>query len=1248
MNSSKYSRSSNIEMDKKYKSFWKRADMPISHFSRPTIPLSQFLEENNKKSNFIDFANVDIKNLSSENFNKVLENIISQLPKPDKEKKKEDSFMSRELLFNLIKHGLMYYKSSPIINLFISMSNLNDNSLKMNDWDYDDLIIFFLKQICENLPKFDDFLDTMVLISEYLTKNFLKNNSSENDQVNKADIQNVDKNIDGSNSNKLLNKTAINEKEVTTPCLNSDKNLLINEGLFDLLIKYIYCSSRFEIYCLYPIFSTILSILCKTNTYPACEILLNLLVLYKIDISTSAINSYIDYLCRNNYLEECHDLLSYLIKYSPEHSIPENIIYYLKEKYGEIHKEDIQQKGKSVEKEKESPIMNYNFKINCEKNLIAYGINIVSFGIYLKYLCKNDFLDLALFYYDQLNKNNILKDEVIYNLLLNGCSKKLDIKNLHKVYMDMIEKDIEPNLITFNTIIDAFIRNKNTNKAFKIFNDMTSNNISPDNFTLSTLFKGINKPEHSKYLIQGVNIINQNTYPIDIILINVLLDACIKLKEKKIFIEIFDNIINKKYKNVKPDLITYNTYIKGCSKFKLYDKVEFAFNHLLNKATEYNIAPNDVTFNSLIDVYVSQKNMDKVLETVNSMKKYQIFPDNYTYTTIIKGLNKNNLFKNINNNYFYENKNGNIPQNSEIFSNIELNLAFQLFNQVRQISKPDEIIYNCVMDACLRFNKIDKMLDMYQDMIKNNIKPSSITCGIVIKAYGMKGDIKSAMNIYYKMKNENIEISNITYGCLINACIKNNELSKAFELYESLKNESYEMNTILYTTLIKAYTKQKDLNKVVEIFNTMKKTVNSKPNIITYNSIIDCCIKCNNFNLAYEYFKEMLFDINNSSENSIRPDIVTFSTLIKGEINNKCFGNARKLMQKLLEYNYIKLDCVLLNTLLDGCDKCGCYEEALDIFTIFKNKNVVFNMMTYSILMKICGKLNDFENSYKLLNEMKDNNISFNLIIITCFVKTCLNTNHVVEGINIFKELTKYNIYPDNIAYTTIINGIINNIQYCDYSDELINFVKKSVENNIHLNKKLYLKALYYLNLLNHKEKADELNQYLKDKNIVNVYQSIPMDNEDSTNNNAEISEKKNSNGSNSNSNESNSNESTNNKTLLSNLTNFNIPGYGYGFLNTINALNMCYYQKYFLENKGGLNTNASNLSYVGAESCNTYKKETSLKEIFDNNRSYPFVYKNKEKKNISSFDFAKSENKESPKEEEKIICCEEGDSVVK
>ena len=952
------------------------------------------------------------KELSTpEKFSRTIENLVSELSNDENSNSANHILqnLTKEVCVSLIKTSVKFKISLQVIKLLTKLSLITKNI----SVDFDDLILFFMKQISTDLAGYQDYFDTMNHLNEYFLKNFIKNSSE-------------------------------NFKE------ENSENSSENDYIYDTIIKYIYYANFYEIYSLYPIFSLFLNNLCKNNLIFHFEKVLDFLVLYEIDISSCAINSYLENLCRNNLFGKCQKMIQRLTEYSPNYFFPNEI----KKKYT-------------------SETVN---KLNNEKYLLYWGINIISFGIFLKYLCKNEYLDIALYYYNELHSNNLLKDEIIYNLLLNGCSKKLDIKNLHKIYIEMLSKNIKPNLITYNTIIDAFIRNKNIQKAFSIFDDMIKNDIKPDNFTLSTLFKGITSQEHYKYLLQGIDIVKKNLYSVDIILVNVLLDACIKLKDQNNFVDLFENIINCNYKNITPDLITYNTFIKGCSKFKLYSKVDNAFNNLVKNSEKFNIFPNDVTFNSLIDVYVSQKDMNKVFSTVNLMQKFNIKPDNYTYTTIIKGLNKFSISNNENKNLI-----------SSISNNNELNLAFKLFNTVKQNGVPDEILYNCIMDACLRFNKIDKMLEIYQEMLQNNVKISSITCGIVIKAYGMQGNPEEAMKIYYKMKEEKIPISNVTYGCLINACIKNNNLDKAFELYENLKKEKYEMNTILYTTLIKAYSKKENLYKVCEIFSRMKESTNAKPNNITYNSVIDCCIKRNNFKAAYDFFKEMLRDINNTSENSIRPDIVTFSTLIKGEINNKCFGNARKLMQKLLEYNYIKLDCVLLNTLLDGCEKCNCYEEAIDIFNIFKSRGVECNMMTYSILMKICGKLNDFENSEKLLNEMEENKINFNLIIITCFIKTCFNTGHEIEGINIFKDIkNKYNLKPDNIAYTTIILGIIGNFEYNDYSDELVNFVISSVEDGIFLQQKIYMKCVYYLNYMGHFDKVQELNQFFFEKNMNN------------------------------------------------------------------------------------------------------------------------------------------------------------------
>jgi len=136
--------------------------------------------------------------------------------------------------------------------------------------------------------------------------------------------------------------------------------------------------------------------------------------------------------------------------------------------------------------------------------------------------------------------------------------------------------------------------------------------------------------------------------------------------------------------------------------------------------------------------------------------------------------------------------------------------------------------------------------------------------------------VEKALEVYENMKNENIEISSVTYGCLINACIKNNNLQKSFELYQELDDNNIEMNTVLYTTMIKAYSKKSNLAKVIDIFNRMKKDKNNYPNIVTYNSVIDCCIKCNNMREAESKLEELII-------NGLHPDIITFSTLIKGK-----------------------------------------------------------------------------------------------------------------------------------------------------------------------------------------------------------------------------------------------------------------------------------------------------------------------------------------------------------------------------
>ena len=52
------------------------------------------------------------------------------------------------------------------------------------------------------------------------------------------------------------------------------------------------------------------------------------------------------------------------------------------------------------------------------------------------------------------------------------------------------------------------------------------------------------------------------------------------------------------------------------------------------------------------------------------------------------------------------------------------------------VIKPDEILYNCLIDLCVRFNDVSRAVMVFTEMQMMGIKASSVTHGILIKAYG--------------------------------------------------------------------------------------------------------------------------------------------------------------------------------------------------------------------------------------------------------------------------------------------------------------------------------------------------------------------------------------------------------------------------------------------------------------------------------------------------------------------------------
>ena len=126
------------------------------------------------------------------------------------------------------------------------------------------------------------------------------------------------------------------------------------------------------------------------------------------------------------------------------------------------------------------------------------------------------------------------------------------------------------------------------------------------------------------------------------------------------------------------------------------------------------------------------------------------------------------------------------------------------------------------------------------------------------------------------------------------------------------------MNTIIYTTLIKGFTKKRDLQHAITTLEEMKKDVNVQPNIVTYNSLLECAVKCNDFSMAEKIYDEAV----SMESDFFHPDLITYSTFMKSLCKSRNIDGAIEIYELVKSKNF-KIDEVLFNTLLDGLLKAN-------------------------------------------------------------------------------------------------------------------------------------------------------------------------------------------------------------------------------------------------------------------------------------------------------------------------------------
>jgi len=192
-------------------------------------------------------------------------------------------------------------------------------------------------------------------------------------------------------------------------------------------------------------------------------------------------------------------------------------------------------------------------------------------------------------------------------------------------------------------------------------------------------------------------------------------------------------------------------------------------------------------------------------------------------------------------------------------------------------------------------------------------------------------------------------------------------------------------------TIFKGFTKIKNLPKALEIYEHMKKDKNVEKNIVVHNAILDCCVECNDYDLMSKIYDEIK---SNSllNENSPQPDLITYSTVIKGNARMKNFERVLEIYEFLKKREDLILDEVIFNSVLDGLSKSARFEDALKVYEDMKKNNIRRSNATFSILIKIYSKLNLVDKAIEVYKEMLQEKMKPSFITYTSIIQVLIKT----------------------------------------------------------------------------------------------------------------------------------------------------------------------------------------------------------------------------------------------------------------
>jgi len=465
---------------------------------------------------------------------------------------------------------------------------------------------------------------------------------------------------------------------------------------------------------------------------------------------------------------------------------------------------------------------------------------------------------------------------------------------------------------------------------------------------------------------------------------NCVLDVCVcvgDLKRAKSLIEQMKGACSI-------DIITYNTLLKGlCNAGDISGAKAW-----LQEMEQSGHPPNDVSYNCLINAAISTGRFNDAWEIVTMMQEKHVPVDHYTVSIMMKSLKK-------------------AKNPKQVVKTLEL-----LDSSGLEVCS-DEVLLNTVLETCIWHKQYPRLKRVLQAFTESGLRPSVPTYGSLIKASSALGEVDKCWFLWRQIVDERgMDPSDIVLGCMLDALVCNDCLEAAVDLLNHWKTR-VQPNTVMYSTIIKGFALSRQAARAMEMWREMLQ-LNIPMNTVAYNALIDAQARVGAMDDVEILVKSM-------EPNGCTPDVITFSTIVKGYCVKGELHRALEVFQNI-DHNGMVADAIIYNTILDGCIRHNNMQLADELVGHMASYNITPSNFTLGILVKMYGRRGQLDKAFEIAVSLpKQFNFTPNSQVRTCLMCACVNNRALSRAFDVFEDMKRSRDGVDVKAYGALLSGCV-------------------------------------------------------------------------------------------------------------------------------------------------------------------------------------------------------------------------------